>query len=240
MKPQFLLVAIAFEGLLTIAAFGLGWLVGISPWYQVRGDFWTLEGLTLDLLWGLAATAPAAAVLLLEDHPRWRALTDLKHQVTRLMERLMHGAAYWQLFLLAVFAGLGEELLFRGLLQVGLMWLLPASIAVIGSLLIASVVFGLCHYLSHTYFILATAAGVYFGLLMLFSGSILPAIIAHALYDFVALVYLRSEQPVCWRHSQHALDWAAEDGTADGAEESQVEVPTVPDQPAEAGEPDTN
>ena len=110
-----------------------------------------------------------------------------------MMHRLLCGSTHLQLFVLALLAGLGEELLFRGLLQAGLARLLPTPFALVGSLLIASVIFGACHYLSHTYFVLATLAGLYFGALMLVSDSIVPPIIAHALYDFFALVYLLSE-----------------------------------------------
>ncbi|WP_254506757.1 CPBP family intramembrane glutamic endopeptidase [Anatilimnocola floriformis] len=118
------------------------------------------------------------------------ALADLKDQVRELLQKLLRGAALWQLLIVALAAGIGEEVLFRGLIQAGLAALLPNSFALVGSLLIASVLFGLCHYLSNTYFALATLAGAYFGLLMLVSGSLLPAIIAHALYDFIALAYL--------------------------------------------------
>lgn len=209
---RFLLVAFAFELLLALGAVALGWLLGISPWYYTAGDPFSVESLSRDLLWGLAATAPAVAVLLLEESPLWRSFTDLKHQVTGMLNRLLCGSTHTQLFVLALLAGLGEELLFRGLLQTGLARLLPAPFAIVGSLLIASIVFGLCHYLSHTYFLLATLAGFYFGLLMIVSGSILPAILAHALYDFVALAYLLAEheelhhRPRPCRHHDVELD----------------------------------
>jgi membrane protease YdiL (CAAX protease family) len=39
-------------------------------------------------------------------------------------------------------------------------------------------------------------AGLYFGWLLIASGSLWPPIVAHALYDFVALCYLlRPEEP---------------------------------------------
>lgn len=214
---RFLLVAFVFELLLALGALGLGWLVGVSPWYHDRSETlaetFGLVALSRNLLWGLAATAPAVAVLLLEDSPLWRSLTDLKHQVTGMLNRLLCGSNHSQLFVLALLAGLGEELLFRGLLQVGLARLLPPGVALVGSLVIASVLFGLCHYLSHTYFLLATLAGFYFGLLMIVSGSIVPPILAHALYDFVALVYLLAEHQEQRRQRTREL-WEAADNAA--------------------------
>ena len=38
--------------------------------------------------------------------------------------------------------------------------------------------------------IFATILGIYMGALMLYSGSVWPSIIAHTLYDFIALIWL--------------------------------------------------
>jgi membrane protease YdiL (CAAX protease family) len=198
---RFLVIALIFEGGLVAVALILAWLVGWNPWYGVSLGSYGAAELGRDVLWGVAATGPAVCILMLEEQTWWPALHDLKDQVSQLLDRLMAGARLWQLLLIAIAAGLGEELLFRGLLQAGLAYLLPTGWALVGSLLIGSVLFGLCHYLSHTYFVLATLAGLYFGLLMLISGSLLPSIIAHALYDFVALAYLL--------HSQDELEESA-------------------------------
>lgn len=187
---RFVLLALLLEGGLAAIATTIGWLIGFDPWYGMHRPGYDAIVFSRDILWGIAATAPAIAVLLLESG-RWsQLLDDLKDQVSDLLQRLLRGASLWQLLVIAFAAGVGEEVLFRGLIQAGLAQLLPASWALVGSLLIASVLFGLCHYLSHTYFLLATLAGLYFGLIMLISESILPAILAHALYDFIALAYL--------------------------------------------------
>jgi membrane protease YdiL (CAAX protease family) len=55
---------------------------------------------------------------------------------------------------------------------------------------VASVVFGVCHWLNTTYAILAMLAGAYFGWLLIRTGSIWSPIVAHATYDFIALIYL--------------------------------------------------
>ena len=54
--------------------------------------------------------------------------------------------------------------------------------------------FGVCHWLNTTYAILAMLAGVYFGVLLMLSGSLWTPIVAHAAYDFCALVYLLRPQ----------------------------------------------
>jgi membrane protease YdiL (CAAX protease family) len=55
---------------------------------------------------------------------------------------------------------------------------------------LASAVFGLLHAITPTYAILATVMGAYLGVVWIASGNLLAPIVAHALYDFVALVWL--------------------------------------------------
>jgi membrane protease YdiL (CAAX protease family) len=91
-----------------------------------------------------------------------------------------------QLALVATLAGLAEETLFRGVIQVGLTRVLPESAALVA----ASVAFGLAHFVTPTYAVLAGLAGLYLGSLYQLQGNLLVPIVAHALYDFMALLYL--------------------------------------------------
>jgi membrane protease YdiL (CAAX protease family) len=92
----------------------------------------------------------------------------------------------WELALLATLAGFAEEILFRGVVQVGLARVLPES----GALVIASAGFGLAHFITPTYALLAGLAGLYLGGLFLVQGSLAAPIVAHAVYDVVALNYV--------------------------------------------------
>src|SRR5207247_4003229 len=96
------------------------------------------------------------------------------------------GASVAQLALVAAAAGLGEELLFRGLVQAGV----ARFFGLAAGLTVGSLVFGVCHWLNVTYAILAMLAGAYFGLWLAVTGNILTPVVAHAAYDFLALVYL--------------------------------------------------
>jgi membrane protease YdiL (CAAX protease family) len=97
------------------------------------------------------------------------------------------------LAVISALAGLGEEMLFRGVVQTlierasGSPWLAVAA---------ASVLFGLAHPITRTYAVLAALIGVYLGWLFLANGNLLVPIVAHAAYDFVALVYLLREEEV--------------------------------------------
>ena len=87
---------------------------------------------------------------------------------------------------LSLAAGVGEEMLFRGVVQAVLdRWWGPWA-----ALPVASLFFGLLHALTPTYAVLATLAGLYLGGVWLLTGNLLVVIVAHAFYDLIALVYL--------------------------------------------------
>jgi hypothetical protein len=84
-----------------------------------------------------------------------------------------------EILLLSAAAGLGEEVLFRGLIQSWLgFWL-------------TSLLFGLIHALTPAYFVLGTLFGMAFGWLALATGNLLAPICAHAVYDAVAFYRYR-------------------------------------------------
>jgi membrane protease YdiL (CAAX protease family) len=61
---------------------------------------------------------------------------------------------------------------------------------VVLGILIASAIFGLLHYLSTTYAFYAFLTGVYLGVIYHATGNLYVVMVIHALYDFIALVYL--------------------------------------------------
>ena len=87
---------------------------------------------------------------------------------------------------LCVVAGVGEELLFRGAVQG---WL-AGSLGEITAIVVASLLFGLVHYISFTYFLVATGLGLLLGTAYALSDSLSLVMIWHAVYDMVALYCL--------------------------------------------------
>jgi membrane protease YdiL (CAAX protease family) len=112
----------------------------------------------------------------------------------RLVDELLVPAfARWtigELLLVSLLAGVGEELLFRGVLQPAL----AGSLGPWWALIAASLMFGLVHFLSVSYAVFATLMGVWLGVLWIASGNLLVPIVAHAAYDFLTLVYVRRER----------------------------------------------
>jgi len=96
-----------------------------------------------------------------------------------------------QLALVAVMAGVGEELLFRGVLQPALAMRVPEWLAVTA----VGVLFGIVHWLTPAYAVLAGVVGIYLGAVFLATGNLLVPIVAHALYDLVALAVLARVKP---------------------------------------------
>jgi hypothetical protein len=88
------------------------------------------------------------------------------------------------LLFIAVFAGVGEELFFRGVLQRILIKLFRSPVA---GIIVTAIVFSAIHFQFYG-FIPRFLLGVLLGLVYWYSGSLWPAIVAHTVYDAFAIV----------------------------------------------------
>lgn len=181
-------LALLFEGGLGLAALGIGWLLGHSPWVGLPAV--SAAQPIAAVGWGLVATGPLLVALLVLDRLPLAALRRLREMASAVILHMFGGASVMQLALVSLVAGFGEELLFRGLVQEGLSRWLGGWEGQLTALVLTSLFFGVCHWLSTTYAVLAALAGAYFGLVLLATQNILAPITAHAAYDFLALVYL--------------------------------------------------
>jgi uncharacterized protein len=107
--------------------------------------------------------------------------------------------------LISLSAGVGEEMLFRGVLQASL----SAWLGVAWGLGLASVLFGLLHPISIAYMVITGILGLYLGAVYaglvgmrvgpnwigIEGGNLLTVMVTHALYDFGALGYLLRIRP---------------------------------------------
>jgi membrane protease YdiL (CAAX protease family) len=156
---------------------------------------WSSESLPADaaaICWGVVAALPMLAGLLLLDRVPLRPFVRLQRYIRRLIAPLFSRASLVELALISLIAGIGEELLFRGLIQDGLAVWIGGPPGICVGLAVSSVLFGLAHSLTRTYAVLAAVVGLYLGVLLLLTGNVLAPITAHAVYDFVALVYVIS------------------------------------------------
>lgn len=189
-------VAIAFEtGLVALAA-TLGWFFGRwpLPGVSLEADRW-LEQLVA-VGWGVLAAIPLILIIFLLDRFPLGPWRSLQRTVDQHLLPMIRNWTVLDMVWISLAAGLGEEMLFRGLLQAGLIDWLPGTRGVVLGLVAASVVFGLCHWVSHAYAVLAGVMGLYLGVVLLITENLLAPIVTHAVYDFAALMYLLRYRPV--------------------------------------------
>jgi membrane protease YdiL (CAAX protease family) len=173
-RCDFLGVAILFEGSLIGIAEALGWWFGIDPLARFS---WDAQGGA----WGVAASLPMFALFLLSYRFPAGPLVRIKQFLHEALGPSLVACRWYDLLLVAAVAGLGEELLFRGVLHplAGPLW--------------SNVLFGLAHFITPTYAVLAGLMGAYLGGLLELSENLLAPIITHGLYDFLAFLVVARE-----------------------------------------------
>ena len=191
------LTVLAFECALSPIAGVLGAALDCSPIRSIAEGATGWRDDVAAVAWGVAAALPPLAGLWWSRRAPFEPLRKLQQLVNRLIVPLFARCRLWELALISLFAGLGEELLFRGLMQdflaewCGDRW--GGSVGLAFAIVLSSLTFGLLHALSRTYFFLATAMSIYLGVLHATVGNVLAPAAAHAVYDFAALaIFIRA------------------------------------------------
>ncbi|HBO42549.1 MAG TPA: CPBP family intramembrane metalloprotease [Planctomycetaceae bacterium] len=182
------LIGVLFEAFLVVLAILLGWFFGHPP-AQTFSFGWG------DLAWGLLATIPPLGLFWLCLKCPWGPFARLTSLVDERLLPLFSHCGVLEIAAISLVAGIGEEMLFRGLLQGGLAEAIGTPAGTWIALVLASLVFGLVHPLSGTYVLLTGLIGLYLGWSWIVSGNLLVPITAHAAYDFLALLYLLGIRP---------------------------------------------
>ena len=176
-------MAVAVEGSLAVLALLLAWIFHVP----LREQFAPFGApFAAAVVRGLAATIPMLLVFGWLVNSSRPALRQLREQVEWLVREMFPSGSIGQFAMVAALAGVGEELLFRGALQTKFSeWTTPVA-----GLVITSFLFGLAHALSKLYFVFAVAVGGFLGWLVLEYHDLVAPMVAHGMYDFLALVYL--------------------------------------------------
>ena len=169
------LEVVVAAGLLIVA---MGW----DAWRQLglRASLtaWSLADVSLGVL---AAMPPLLIIPLLE----WRVdryipgLRGLRQSIQLVFAPLVGRIRFAEILALSALAGISEEMFFRGVLQRE------------AGVVLASVIFGLCHAVSLPYVLWATAMGGYLGWLAQWHGHLSVPIVAHTMIDIAGLFYIR-------------------------------------------------
>jgi membrane protease YdiL (CAAX protease family) len=176
---NFVWLAVLLEGGLGFIAAGLGWFLGEPPLATLRWRFG-------DAMLGAAASLPLLVVFVLCNRLPLRPLVQIRKLADEVLRPLFASCRVSDLAAIALMAGIGEEMLFRGVVQAVLSRWLGLWVGVP----LASLIFGLLHLITPVYAVMVTLMGIYLGCLWLVSDNLLTVIVAHALYDFLGLLYL--------------------------------------------------
>jgi uncharacterized protein len=179
-RDVIIMFAVFFEGGLAPLSLFLGWWLGHNPLAQFT---WSEK----DALWGALAAVPLVLVFLLLTL-RWPIgpFKQIKTFCEQEFIPLLAGSSWSDMALIALSAGVGEEMLFRGVLQSSL----QAWLGVGWGLVIASLLFGLLHPISMPYIVVTAVVGLYLGGAFLFTGNLLTVIVTHSFYDLALMSYL--------------------------------------------------
>lgn len=174
-RASFLNLAGLVQGGLLVGSLLLAWLVGVPIWDRLH---WSWG----DCGWGLLATLPMLVVL--------ATAGNLRRLAAELIGRPLSLCTWYDLILVAVLAGVGEELLFRGVLTAWIGQWHPWA-----GIILANLLFALVHSLTPSYALLAGAFGLYLSWLAHQPGSpnLLRPIVTHAAYDYLAFLWIIRE-----------------------------------------------
>lgn len=179
----------------------LGLLFGWLGFYDHQQPISSIDWSTwpFAIRWGLIMLVPMLAYLVLFHFWTPDFYRPMQRVIDSQLRPMFAKSNYLELLILATFAGFGEELFFRWCLQGGITSLLEptvgTTISIGAGIAIASLIFGVCHWVNKTYAITTTIVGAYLGATMVWTGTWLVPAIAHAAFDFVALIYIVNSQP---------------------------------------------
>jgi len=134
------------------------------------------------------ATIPMFILFLLFYQYPVGPLYPIRKNLLDIMGPLLSSCRWYELLSLAAVAGISEEILFRGVLQP---WM-EAGLGVSAGLILSNVIFGLLHWITATYALIAGLIGLYLAYMMDVSEprNLLTPIVVHGLYDYLAFVFV--------------------------------------------------
>lgn len=188
-RDEILSAAIGFEGGAAVLALFVGAWAGFPPGDFVHWSVWAW-------IWGVLGALPIIAAGWLLLKAPFSVMQGTREFIDEALMPSLRKCGIWDLAAIAGLAGLGEEMLFRGVLQPAMIyWLANPWWGVLA----AAAFFGLLHPINPLYVVIATLFGVYFGWMTIATDSLIAPILAHGLYDFFALWFLvhldRKENP---------------------------------------------
>lgn len=163
---------------LLVVTLVVAWFANLRPLDWIAGG-------AGDIAFGFVVTLPLLGLFLLVLKSRLAPFARMREIMDGVLLPVARNWSVWQVAVLSALAGICEEIAFRGMLMdivtdwSGPGWALFASAAV----------FGICHMITPGYAVFAGFIGLIFGVMYLATGNLIAPIVAHALYDFIALLW---------------------------------------------------
>lgn len=191
-RSQFLNMAAMFEGALVVIAMILGWLTGVDPFASLTWS-WSAVG------WGLICVLPMLVTFFTMYLIPWSPIRRIREFLLDTLGPLLDQCRWFDLILLALLAGVTEEVLFRGALQpifekAFVSFNMPVSPGG-SSIVCANILFGLAHFITPLYGILAALMGGFLSGVQQLAPqqNLLAPIVTHAAYDWIAFLIVVRE-----------------------------------------------
>lgn len=192
------LQAAGFEAGLGLLALALGYWIGVNPRHSIPSWYRGWEILQA-CGWGALLGLSMFAAAWTSEKMLARHLKRLEQQSRHLVRSLFLRLSNLEILALCLAAGVGEELLFRGLIQQTLAT--TPRLAGLGDLQwvasigLASLFFALAHAISLEYFVATLLLGGVLGVVYAETENLLLVMVGHAIYDAVTLAsMLRRER----------------------------------------------
>jgi membrane protease YdiL (CAAX protease family) len=177
-RRTLLVVAIFFEGGLFFVALLL--VGGVSAIQERISISWSATA------YALVSSIPMFAALIFSLQSGWEPISRLRKDIDEKIAPIFVNSKLIDLAVIALLAGVGEELFFRG-------WMQDAFVGNLGvwpGIFLPSIIFGMAHYVSTGYAIYASLTGMYLGVLYHVTGNLYVVMLIHTVYDLIALIYL--------------------------------------------------
>lgn len=176
---------------LGLSAIVFGLMVGLDPRVTIPA-LYDLPRILSGLAFGAAAGIALTVCMALLQKLPLKFIQDFNGQTVPQLMSILAGLSTPQIVVVALSAGVGEELLFRGWLMHGITGDLTTCPwpRLIAGLVVSSIVFGFAHPMNWLYVVLAALMGTAFGGIYWYTNNLLAPIAAHWIYDAIMIVWL--------------------------------------------------
>lgn len=132
----------------------------------------------LALVYGVAIGVALFPLFYVCWQTAWRPFRAIREALIETLGPFLLHARHRDVIILALCAGVCEEVLFRGVLEPRL------------GVVLTNTIFGGLHALTVTYFLVATLLGALFSGMQILTGNLWTPILAHATYDYLAFCWV--------------------------------------------------